>query len=112
MIRPILEGVSKTTDRHSEQTGYRRRSMQRVPEHSNGRQNYPAHQRCNEPIANGGTAAATNLHGHCSHDKDEIKLRVVQAEFLVLQPEKLGFGRVVGNRTSPISLRFPVFTRP
>jgi hypothetical protein len=63
VICPILEDVSKTTDRHSQQTGYRRRHMQTVPEYSNSRQNCPAHQRCNEPVANGGTAAATNLHG-------------------------------------------------
>ena len=60
VICPILECVSKAADRHSEQTGYRRRRMQWAPKRPNGYQNCPRGERYNQPVANGGTAAATN----------------------------------------------------
>src|SRR5262249_22244125 len=36
--------------------------MQWVPKHPDGCQNCPSRERHTEPVANGGTAAATNVH--------------------------------------------------
>ncbi len=61
MIRPVFERIGKAANRHSEEAGCCRGAMQRMPEPSNDREDCPRRHRYDEPVANGGWAAATHF---------------------------------------------------